>query len=106
LARATIKYAIGKSVLKRLKNKAEFVVGQLFQGLLIYSVSQHLQLIYEHVILCLIQSSCQDFICLKAVHTLKVEFLDAKDKVVDSKDIELDIKVEKKNFIFIRSSSI
>jgi hypothetical protein len=106
LARAAIKYVIGKSVSKELGKQNGVVVEQLSQGLFnmfsaaTSSVDSRAWNTLPDTIL------MSRFYLPKGSHTLKVDFLDGKGKVVDSKDIELDIKAGEKNFAFIRSSSI
>ncbi|MDR1104247.1 MAG: hypothetical protein LBK92_02685 [Endomicrobium sp.] len=106
LARAAIKYVIGKSVSKELGKQSGDVAEQLSQGLFnifsaaTSSVDRRAWNTLPDTIL------MSRFYLTEGAHMLKVDFLDAKGKVVDSKDIEVDIKAGKKNFAFVRSSNI
>jgi hypothetical protein len=106
LTRTAIKYVIGKSVSKEVGKQNGVAAEQLSQGLLnmfsaaTSSVDSRAWNTLPDTIL------MSRFYLHEGVHVLKVDFLDAKGKVVNSKGIELDIKAGKKNFAFIRSSSI
>jgi hypothetical protein len=106
LARAAIKYVIGKAVSKDLGKQGGVVVEGLSQGLFnvfsaaTSSVDRRAWNTLPDTIL------MSRFYLPGGVHILKVDFLDRKGRVVESRDIKVDIKNGKKNFAFIRSSAI
>jgi hypothetical protein len=106
LARAAIKYVIGKAVSKEVGKQDGIVVEGLSQGLFnvfsaaTSSVDRRAWNTLPDTIL------MSRFYLPGGMHTLKVDFLDRKGRVAESRDIKVDIKSGKKNFAFIRSSAI
>jgi hypothetical protein len=106
LSRAAIKYIISRAVSKELGKQGGDGVKQLFQGLLnmfsaaTSSVDRRAWNTLPDTIL------MSRFFLLEGVHSLKVDFIDKKGKVIESQDIEVDIVSGKKNFVFLRSSAI
>jgi hypothetical protein len=106
LARAAIKYVIGKSVSMEIGKRNGAAVEQLSQGLFnmfntaTSSVDRRAWNTLPDTIL------ISRFYLPKGMHTLKVYFLDSKGITVESSSIEVDIKAGKKNFVFVRSSAI
>jgi hypothetical protein len=104
LARAAIKYVIGKSVSKSLGRQNGDAVERLSQGLF-NAYAAATSSVDRRAWNTLPDTIIMSRFCLpEGARTLKVDFLDAKGKVVESQDIEVNIKAEKKNFAFIRSS--
>jgi hypothetical protein len=106
LARAAIKYVIGKSVSVELGKQNGAIVERLSQGIFnifsaaTSSVDRRAWNTLPNTIL------MSRFYLPEGMHTLKVYFFDAKEIVVNSQEIKVDIKAGKKNFAFVRSSAI
>jgi hypothetical protein len=106
LSRAAIKYIISRAVSKELGKQGGNDVEQFSQGLLnmfsvaTSSVDRRAWNTLPDTIL------MSRFFLLEGVHSLKVDFIDKKGKVIESQDIEVNIVSGKKNFVFVRSSAI
>jgi hypothetical protein len=106
LSRAAIKYIISKAVSKELGRQGGDGAEQFSQALLnvfsaaTSSVDRRAWNTLPDTIL------MSRFFLLEGVHSLKVNFIDKKGKVIESQDIEVNIVSGKKNFVFVRSSAI
>jgi hypothetical protein len=104
LARATVKYIIGKSVSKGIeKNIGDCwsVLSQssfnMYNSLSETSDRRAWNTLPEKILMARL--------CLpEGRHIIKVNFLDKHGKILQSSDVEVNIKAEKKNFVILRNS--
>jgi hypothetical protein len=106
LARAAVKYAIGKSVSSEISDKAgagwetlSRISFNVFNSLSETSDKRAWNTLPDKILMA-------RFYLPAGVHTLKINFLDKYGEVLDSCNAEVDIKAAKKNFVAVRSSKI
>jgi hypothetical protein len=106
LARAAVKYIIGKSVSKGVEKNAgegwgtlSQVAFNMFNSLSETSDRRAWNTLPDKILMA-------RFYLPEGTHTLKINFLGDRGEVLDSCDADVDIKAGKKNFVAVRSSKI
>jgi hypothetical protein len=106
LARAAVKYIIGKSVSNEISKQAGDGWGALsqisfnmFNSLSETSDKRAWNTLPDKILMA-------RFYLPAGVHTLKINFLGKYGEVLDSCNVEVDIKVAKKNFVAVKSSKM
>jgi hypothetical protein len=106
LARAAVKYVIGKSCSQAIEKEGNKALGLLskiafnaYNSLSEVSDKRAWHTLPDKVLMA-------RFYLPEGLHTLKVNFLGSDGEILQSKDVSVDVKAGKKNFITIRSSKI
>jgi hypothetical protein len=106
LARAAVKYIIGKSVSKKISDEAGSGWGMLsqisfnmFNSLSATSDRRAWNTLPDKILMA-------RFLLPAGIHTLEINFLGKNGEVLDSCSAEVDVVIGKKNFVVVRSSKM